>query len=70
MTDLAKSPVTRRTTLTFKGRRVLVTLREDDVIVLRLERLSESIKIPIADLLRREYGAAGADVSIPARKKR
>jgi hypothetical protein len=48
----------------------LVTLRADDVIVLRLERLTESIKIPILDLLRREYGAAGADVSIPAAKRR
>jgi len=69
MTDLANSPVTRRTTLTFKGRRVLVTLRADDVIVLRLERLTETIKVPIADLLRREYGAAGADVSIPQRRR-
>lgn len=38
MTDLEKSPVTRRTTATFKGRRIVVTLRKDDMIELRLER--------------------------------
>lgn len=50
MTDLENSPVTRRTTTTYKGRRIVVTLHKDDRIELRLERLSTGVKIPIHDL--------------------
>ena len=38
MTDLEQSPVTRRTTTTYKGRRIIISLRKDDTISLRLER--------------------------------
>ena len=69
MTDLSTSPVTRRTTITFKGRRILVTLRADDQIEFRLERLSESVKVPIGELMTRFYSAAGSDLVIPQRRR-
>lgn len=58
----------RRTTTKFKGRRIIVSLRADDVIELRLEHLRDSIKIPILELMQNNQGAAGAAVTIPARR--
>lgn len=68
MTNLENSPVVRRTTTKFKGRRIIVSLRADDVIELRLEHLRDSIKIPILELMQNNQGAAGAAVTIPARR--
>lgn len=68
MTDLERSPVTRRTTATFKGRRVIVTLRSDDQIELRLQGLrSSELKIPVVYLL--EHPEKFSRMSIPARKE-
>lgn len=60
MTDLEQSPVTRRTTTTYKGRRIVISLRKDDTISLRLERQrgAEAI-IPIRRLLELGVGQPG-----------
>lgn len=59
MTDLDKSPVTRRATATYKGRRIIVTLRSDDVVELRLERSrdpADKVKVDVRTLFERELG--------------
>lgn len=51
MTNLETSPVTRRSGCTYMGKRVIVTLRKDDCIELRLERARQPLaRIPIHDL--------------------
>lgn len=58
MTELSTSPVARRATSLYKGRRIVVTLRADDCIELRLERLRDSkIKINVRDLYEYLIGA-------------
>jgi hypothetical protein len=67
MTDLEGSPVSRRTTVAYKGRRIIVTLRADDQIELRLSGLRKAeIVIPIAYML--EHPEKFSNSSIPARK--
>lgn len=51
MTDLKDSPVSRRTTVKHRDRRLLVTLTADDRIVLRHERERTSVSIPIIEVL-------------------
>lgn len=68
MTDLETSPVTRRTTAMYKGKRIIVTLRKDDQIELRLERQrGPEIVLPLLYLL--ENPAKFSNYSIPARNK-
>lgn len=67
MTDLETSPVVRRTKTTFKNKRIVVKLRMDDQIELRLERARKpELIVPIRFLL--EHPAVFSNVSIPARK--
>lgn len=69
MTDLEKSPVTRRSTVKHKGRRIIVELRGDDTISFRGERLRFAVHANIVDLMRyaeRSY----IDARIPHRKQR
>jgi len=67
MTNLETSPVVRRTTATFKNKRIVIKLRKDDQIELRLERARKpELVVPIRFLL--EHPAVFANVSIPARR--
>lgn len=51
MTDLDK-PVTRRSRAVSRGRRIVVTLRPDDMIEFRLAGTQETCKASIASLMR------------------
>jgi hypothetical protein len=66
MTDMSKSPVTRRSTVKWKGRRIYITLRADDQIEFRLERVRDKFTLPVQDAYRLAEQAAIRTV-IPGR---
>lgn len=64
------SPVERETTLVWKNRQVLVKLRPDNQIELRLKGLRTSeLKIPLLDLLKQHTGAHTTEVAIKAGRR-
>ncbi len=68
MTDLEASPVTRRTSTKYKGRRLVVELRSDDTIALRGERLRFKLVVPLVDVMRYAERAY-MNLNVPKRKK-